>query len=187
MRCKPPGCRQPSLASRPACRALTPARRTGAYPEPGRAAAVGSCVTVGQLRRNAVAVHGVKLGAAPDAPPWGEVLACLPPVPVRIQRRAVAARDIHLPPHHHTCQARSVHGGGKPVFPVSVLVPALGLASRGVCCEWKAARKTAGRRGTWRGTANCTTSSGPANRPEHDSGRQRPSLHDNPRPGKDPS
>jgi hypothetical protein len=186
MRCKPPGCRQPSLAFRPACRALTPARRPGAYPETGLARLLASCATVGQLRRNAVAVHGVKLGAAPDAPPWGEVLACLPPVPVRNQRRAVAARDIH-PPHHHTCQARSVHGGGKPDFPVSVLVPALGLAGRGTYCEWKAARYIAGRRGTWRGTANSTTSSGPANWPEHDSGWQRPNLHVNPRPGKDPS
>jgi hypothetical protein len=134
-----------------------------------------------------VAVHGVKLDAAPDAPPWGEVLACLPPVPVRNQRRAVAARDIHLPPHHHTCQARSVYGGGTPVFPVSVLVSALGLASRGLCREWKAARYMAGRRGARRGMANCITSSGPANWPEHDSGWQRPNLHVNPRPGKDPS
>ena len=187
MRCRPPGCRQPSLASRPAAEPLPPHGGQERTRNLVGQRLPASRVTVGQLRRNAVAVHGVKLGAAPDAPPWGEVLACLPPVPVRIQRRAVAARDIHLPPHHHTCQARSVHGGGKPVFPVSVLVPALGLATRGVCREWKAARKTAGRRGTWRGTANCTTSSGLANRPEHDSGRQRPSLHDNPRPGKDPS
>jgi hypothetical protein len=132
----------------------------------------GSCTTVGQLRRNAVAVHGVKLGAAPDAPPWGEVLACLPPVPVRIQRRAVAARDIHLPPHHHTCQARSVHGGGKPKFPVSVLVPALGLASRGMCREWKAARKRPDGAGHGAVRRIATTSSGPANRPEYDSGWQ---------------
>lgn len=112
-----------------------------------------SCATVGQLRRNAVAVHGVKLGAAPDAPPWGKVLACLPPVPVRIQRRAVAARGIHRPPHHHTRQARSVHGGGKPHLAVSVLVPALGLASRGARCEWKASRKRpdgAGHGAGWR-------------------------------------
>ena len=167
----------------------SPYPRTAARSVPGNRSGSGCRLlvqTVGQLRRNAVAVHGVKLGAAPDAPPWGEVLACLPPVPVRNQRRAVAARDIQ-PPHHHTCQARSVHGGGKPDFPVSVLVPALGLAGRGAYCEWKAARYIAGRRGTWRGTANCTTSSGPANWPEHDSGWQRPNLYVNPRPGKDPS
>lgn len=109
--------------------------------------------TLGQLRRNAVAVHGVKLDAAPDAPPRGKVLACLLPVPVRIQRRAVAARDTHRPRHRHTSQERPVHGGGKPDFTASVLVPALGLASRGACCEWKTSRKRpdgAGHGAGWR-------------------------------------
>jgi len=58
-----------------------------------------------------VGPHGVKLGAAPDAPSWGQVLACSPPVPVRIQRRAVAATDTHPSPHRYTCQAQTVHGG----------------------------------------------------------------------------
>jgi hypothetical protein len=65
----------------------------------------------GQHRRNAVCAHGVKLDAAPEAPSWGQVLACSPPVPVRIQRRAVAATDTHPSPHRYTCQAQTVHGG----------------------------------------------------------------------------
>jgi hypothetical protein len=118
-----------------------------------------------KLRRNAVAVHGVKLDAAPDAPPWGKVLACLPLAPVRIQRRPVAARDIHPPPHRHTRQARPVHGGSGRAGctawrtcaavrashgrPAPVLEPALGPASDGTGCERCTARG-AGRDSTGR-------------------------------------
>ena len=70
-----------------------------------------SSATDGHHRRNVVGAHGVKLGAAPDAPSWGQVLACPPPVPVRIQRRAMAATDTHPSPHCHACQARKVPGG----------------------------------------------------------------------------
>ncbi len=99
---------------------IRPAR---AYPEtaPGEASpgAPGplahglpaSPATDGPLRRNAVGAHGVKLDAAPDAPSWGEVPACSPPVPVRIQRSAAAVTDTHPSPHRHTCQARTVLGG----------------------------------------------------------------------------
>ena len=55
--------------------------------------------------------HGVKLDAAPEAPSWGQVLACSPLVLVRIQRRAAAATDTHPSPHRYTCQAWTVHGG----------------------------------------------------------------------------
>jgi hypothetical protein len=81
------------------------------HPGPLAHGRLASLTTAGQLRRNAVGALGVKLVAAPDAPPWGEVLACLPPVPSRIQRRTVAATDIHPTPHCHARQARTVRGG----------------------------------------------------------------------------
>ncbi len=125
MRSKPPGRRRPQpgpvshLPNRfPSQgrqeRTRNPvARAFPGHPGPARARAAGFFTTDGQLRRNAVRTHGVKLDAAPDAPPWGEVLDCPPPVPDRNQRRAVAATDFHPSPYRHTRQARTVRGGGR--------------------------------------------------------------------------
>ena len=159
----------------------------GAFPGHPGALAHGpkaSPETYGQLRRNAVGTHGVKLDAAPDAPPWGEVLESLPPVPVRIQRRAVAATDSHPPPHRHTRQARTVLGtagcetartcpavwacrGSQQVIPAGRDgVP----AGCGIARGWRIAQQVArpiGRRVT-----------------EGGSGRM---CGQHPRPGKDPS
>jgi hypothetical protein len=108
MRCKPPWT---STATawylNLSCLALTPAH--GRH-ERTHTRDAGFFRHDGQHRRNVVGAHGVKLDAAPDAPSWGQVLACSPPVPVRIQRRAVAATDTHPSPHRHTRQARTVHG-----------------------------------------------------------------------------
>jgi len=124
MRCKPPGCRQsqpgfrallPNLTSLTGGRTVpetSPGGAISGQPGPlahGRSASPG---TAGQLRRNAVGALGVKLVAAPDAPPWGRGarLFCRQSLP-RTQRRAVAATDIHPPPHRHARQARTVRGG----------------------------------------------------------------------------
>jgi hypothetical protein len=183
-------------------------RASRSDPRPLAHGVSASHVTVGQLRRNAVGAHGVKLGAAPDAPPWGKVLACLPPVPVRTQRRAVAARDIHPPQHRHTHQARPVRGGAgcktERTFPAvrtlrglpaPVLVPALGVTvpaggrdgghSWSSGATWMTGMTRIAANGclgvayaahaaqtTTAAIANCITSSGPAERPEHDSGWQ---------------
>ena len=123
MRCKPPCTSTATAWSLVAPAACSPLHMAGKS-EPRTAPGERNQVMLGrspmacrlrprltdQHRRNAVGAHGVKLDAAPDAPPWGEVLACLP-VPVRIQRRAVAATDTHPPPHRHTRQARTVRGG----------------------------------------------------------------------------
>jgi hypothetical protein len=80
-----------------------------------------------------------------------------------------------------------VHGGGKPDFPASVLVPALGLASRGAGCEWKASRKRpdgAGHGAGWR-IAQLQVAR-PIGRSVTAGGSEQ-SLQVNPRPGKDPS
>jgi len=152
-----------------------------------------------------VGAHGVKLDAAPDAPSWGQVLACSPPVLVRIQRRAVAATDTHPSPHRYTRQAQTVYDGAgceavraSPAFwacrdsslPVltPMSVPASATAGQARTADrawWPARRRTVGMRGS-AGMADSTTT-GPADRPERDSGWQRPSLRPHPRPGKDPS
>jgi hypothetical protein len=124
MRCKPPlDVDSHGVVSSLSCRAFTPVHgrqertrnRAGrASPgHPGRRAngLPASSATDGQHRRNAVGAHGVKLDAAPDAPSWGPVLACSPPVPVRIQRRAAAATDIHPSPHRYTGQVQAAAGG----------------------------------------------------------------------------
>ena len=113
MPCKPPGYRQPQRGLQSAVPGLLPAlgrrertrnRAEGAFSGVPGSLAHGlpaRSATDGQLRRNAVGALGVKLDAAPDAPPWGKVLACSPQVPVRIQRRAGCHRNssIPAPPH----------------------------------------------------------------------------------------
>jgi hypothetical protein len=159
----------------------------GAFPGPPGTLTHGptaSPATDGQLRRNAVGTHGVKLDAAPDAPPWGEVLECLPPVPVRTQRRAVAATDIHPPPHRHTRQARTVLGrAGCETARTSPAVWA---------CRGSRRVMSAGRDGV---PAGCETARGwriaqqvarPIGRSVTAGGSDR-TCGRHPRPGKDPS
>ena len=149
--------------------------------------------------------HGVKLDAAPDAPPWGEVLACLP-VPVRIQRRAVAATDTHpptpTPPHPpgaDGARRSRVRQGADPSGRLGL--PRLSTAGTGASasagasycdasCGRRAARCGRARQRACRvrdsaGMADCTTI-GPADRPEHDSERQRPNLRPAPAPWEGP-
>ena len=59
---------------------------------------------------------GVKLGAAPDAPLRGPVLAYLLSGQRRNQRRPVASTDSHPPPYLHPGQGRT-GSGGKRVGP----------------------------------------------------------------------
>ena len=59
---------------------------------------------------------GVKLGAAPDVPLRGSVLACLLSGQRRNQRRPVASTDSHPPPYLHPGQ-EWIGSGGKRVGP----------------------------------------------------------------------
>ena len=106
----PPAGPSPLLSSGKTVPGTTPGERTQVILS-ARVRAADFFRTDGQHRRNAVGAHGVKLDAAPEAPSWGQVLACSPPVPVRIQRRAAAATDTHPSPHRYTCQAWTVHDG----------------------------------------------------------------------------
>jgi hypothetical protein len=180
-------------------------RASRSDPRPLAHGVSASHVTVGQLRRNAVGAHGVKLGAAPDAPPWGKVLACLPPVPVRTQRRAVAARDIpptpaspHPPGAAGARRSGVQNGADYPAvrtlrgLPALVLVPALGVTvpaggrdgghSWSSGATWMTGMTRIAANGCLEAAhaahaaqttaADCITSSGPAEWPEHDSGWQ---------------
>ena len=125
--------------------------------------------TEGQLRRNVVGVHGVKLDAAPDTPPWGRCS------PVCRQLRSASSGGLWLsetsthprtatPARRGRCAADlrgAQRGGAVPIpracrgLPASVLLPSpgLGLAvapAANTCCERRTARE-AGRDSTDRG------------------------------------
>jgi hypothetical protein len=124
MACKPPGCRQ----LRPPHRFPAPARgcsrgRGGACAHERGPAAPGtfwSAVVVlsgcsapeRRCRRNAVGLVGVKLGAAPDAPQWGEVLVRTPSGRFLGGRRCATSKFTCLSRELPACPAQATNTGG---------------------------------------------------------------------------
>lgn len=85
--------------------ALGPSRSAGALLS-DRPAGAGHC------RRNAVGRVGVKLGAAPDAPHWGEVLVRTPSDRFLSARRRAASNITCLSREHPACPVDTTNLGG---------------------------------------------------------------------------
>jgi hypothetical protein len=131
--CKPPGCRQLmppegiqlELAARGS---VAGASVPTVGPSPaglvlaGRSAAVGPSRSCRNSRRNAVGPVGVKLGAAPDAPHWGEVLVRTPSDRFLSARRGATSKFTCLSRDYQVCL--TLHGdpgraGLRPRWPAS--------------------------------------------------------------------
>ena len=125
MACKPPECRQlrppnrfPALAYFRRC----PSGRERTYAPvsaaPGRFWLVAELLSArsaaaGHCRRNAVGRVGVKLGAAPDAPHWGEVLVRTPSDRFSDARMRAASTFTCLSREHPACPASTISVGGQ--------------------------------------------------------------------------
>ena len=154
MRCRPPGCRQPSLASRPACRALYP--RTADRSVPGTWSG-GGCRLLMQLWDSS------------EGMPWPCMVLSLVPhqmprhgercSPVRRQYPSASSGGLWLPetstyPRTTTPARRGRCTAEESLyFQCRCWYQRIGLASRGACRERKAARKLpygAGHSAGWR-------------------------------------
>jgi len=120
MACKPPLCRllgPPNSFPAPSRVPRCPDWRGRVTAVPGRSWLVAAALSArpacaGHCRRNAVGRVGVKLGAAPDAPHWGEVLVRTPSDRFLGARRRAASNITCLSREHPACPADTTSVGG---------------------------------------------------------------------------
>lgn len=124
MACKPPEYRKyapprwfPGLARIPPCLGGLERTQARVLAAPGASGPAGALLSdrpasVGHCRRNAVGRVGVKLGAAPDAPHWGEVLVRTPSDRFSSARRRAASKFTCLSREHPACPADTTSVGG---------------------------------------------------------------------------
>jgi hypothetical protein len=124
MACKPPEYREHApprwfqgLARIPPCLGGLERTQARALAAPGGSRPAGALLSdrpasAGHCRRNAVGRVGVKLGAAPDAPHWGEVLVRTPSDRFSGARMRAASNFTCLSREHPACPADTTSVGG---------------------------------------------------------------------------
>lgn len=148
MACKPPEFREQTPPPRFPGLARTPRSLAGRERTHGRVTAApgwswsagpllsGRPAAAGHCRRNAVCRVGVKLGAAPDAPHWGEVLVRTPSDRISSARVCATSKFTCLSREHPACPAKTTSVGGD------------GHGSTQPRLRWPASSGGGGRRGS---------------------------------------
>jgi hypothetical protein len=200
MPCKPPVGRQLRPPSRFPASARYPRIASGCTFSRGRGpAALGAVRPVAvvlsgcpaperRCQRNAVVPVGVKLGAAPDAPSWGEVLVRTPSDRFLRARRGVTSKFTCLSRELPACPAWATGSGGQGQpghhrerggLPAAVVAAEGGEISAGQKASFRTAQYAA-----W--TGGQAGDGGGSRRWNATAGISWPRMRQGPHPGKDP-